>query len=132
MLIWLVLVIHKSLTEVMGTTENIYAFLSFRPGLGSLLLEFFSNYTQSFRRKVGDGISQPFIFFPFRSGMPPFENVQFPLDVKDTTFLLCYLVGFLYMVCGLSKIRAEISRVVQTPAPVTENSEGCGRTKARP
>lgn len=122
MLICLVLVIHKSLTEVMGTTENASAFLSFRPGLGSLLLEFFSNYTQSFRRKVGDGISQPFIFFiPFRSGMPPFENVQFPLDVKDTTFLLCYPVGFLYMVCGLSKIRAEISRVVQTPAPVMEN-----------
>lgn len=124
MLMCLVLGIYTSLTEVMGTTENVCALLSFRPGFGSFLLGFFSNYTQSFRGKVGDNISQPFI--PFRSGMSPLENVQFPLDVEHTTFPLCYLVGFPYMVCGLSKMRAEIFRVVQTPAPVVEKSEWCG------
>lgn len=133
MLMCLVLVIYRSLTEVMETIENVYALLFVRFGLSSLFLGFISNYTLSVRGKVGDDISQRFIsFFPLQSGTSPLENVRFPLDDKDITFLLFYLVGFLYMVCSLSEIQAEISRgVVQTPAPVVEKSEwrtGCRRT----
>ncbi|KAF4797059.1 hypothetical protein TURU_077940 [Turdus rufiventris] len=66
-----------------------------------------------------------------RSVTSPFENVQFPLDVKDTTFLVVLLVGFLYMVCSLSRMRAEMSRGAdESPDPgvnpCMENPEWCG------
>ncbi|KAF4798238.1 hypothetical protein TURU_066099 [Turdus rufiventris] len=52
----------------------------------------------------------------------------FPLNVKDTTFLVFHLVGFLYTVCSLSRMKAEMSRRADETldpgvGPGVENSE---------
>ncbi|RMB99749.1 hypothetical protein DUI87_23751 [Hirundo rustica rustica] len=59
------------------------------------------------------------------------KNVQFPLNVKETTFMVFYLVSFLYMVHGISAMRAEMSRGAdETPDPEVDpsvkNPEWCG------
>lgn len=122
------------LTEVLGAFEEVYALLFLCPGLGSLLWEFISvtNPSQSVREKARVDVSQVFISFsPFRSGMSRFDNIQFPLVVKDTTFLWFYLVGFLFMVCSLSRIRAERSRDLPQSWKILSDV-GCERTEAKP
>ena len=66
---------------------------------------------QFVRGEAGDEAFQP--LFSFLS--PEFvtsllEYVQFPLNVKETIFLLFNLVTFLYTICSFYRIRAEISR----------------------
>ncbi|XP_064258482.1 uncharacterized protein LOC135289027 isoform X1 [Passer domesticus] len=95
--------------------------------------EFISNYTQLVRGGAGNEAFQPFLsFFSFESVMSLLENVQFPLNVKDTIFLVFNLVSFLYMVCSFSRMRAEMSRRAdETPDPEVdprvENPEWGGK-----
>ncbi|RMC20694.1 hypothetical protein DUI87_01546 [Hirundo rustica rustica] len=97
---------------------------------------FISNCTEFVRGGVGDETLQPFLsLFSSESVTSLLENAQFPLNVKDTTFLVYHLVSFLYTVCSFSRMRAEISRGAdETPDPEVdsevdpgvENPEWCG------
>lgn len=123
-----VIKIYKKLTEVQAAARGVYDkwFLppNPSPSFGSLFWEFISNCTQTVR---GGGVG---VSLPFKFDRLSFENVQFPLDVKETTFLVFlvfYLVSFLYVVHSLSRIRAQISRTTaETPDPEVENPEWCG------
>ncbi|XP_017586061.1 PREDICTED: uncharacterized protein LOC108445781 [Corvus brachyrhynchos] len=126
-----VIMVYRKLTEVLEVVENMHGLLFLHPNpsptFSSLFWGFISNCIQFVRGGGGDGVSLPFISFPLKFDTSPFENVQFPLDVRETTFLVFYLVGFLYMVCSLSRMRDEISRVAdETPDPGVENPEWCG------
>lgn len=87
-LICSVLIIYGKITsEAMRVIWAVYSLLFSFAGLRSLFGGFVNNCTQSVGGKVGDDFSQPFTsFFLFRYGMSPFENILFPLDVKDTIF----------------------------------------------
>lgn len=125
MLICSMLIIYGKITsEAIRVIWDVYSLLVSAVFFGG----FINNYTQSVGGKVGDDFSQPFTpFFPFRSGMSPFENIPFPLDVKDALFFLLILLTLLYTTYSTFRIRAEISiEVVQISAPVVENPEWHG------
>ncbi|XP_059695216.1 uncharacterized protein LOC132323709 [Haemorhous mexicanus] len=102
------------------------------PSSSSMFGEFISNCTQLVREGAGNEAFQPFLsFFSSESVMSLFENVQFPLNVKETILLVFNPVSFLYMVCSFSRMRAEMSRGAdETPDPEVdpgvENPEWCG------
>ncbi|KAF4805698.1 hypothetical protein TURU_000112 [Turdus rufiventris] len=78
-----------------------------------------------------EGIRLFSLSFFFESVTSLLEYVQFPLNVKDTTFLVFHLVAFLYTVFSFSRRRAEISGGSdETPDPGVdqgkENPEWCG------
>ncbi|TRZ07881.1 hypothetical protein HGM15179_019229 [Zosterops borbonicus] len=97
---------------------------------------FMNNCTHFVRGRIGDEAFQSFLsLLSFESVTSLLGNVQCPLNVKDTTFLVFHLVSFLYMVCSLSRVRSEISRRAdETPdpevghevGPAVENPEWCG------
>ena len=88
---------------------------------------------QFFGGGAGDEAFQPLLsFFSSESLVSLLANVQFPLNVKETLFLVFNLVSFLSIVCSLSRMRAEISRRAdETPDPGVdpgmENPEWCGK-----
>ncbi|XP_059729002.1 uncharacterized protein LOC132341438 [Haemorhous mexicanus] len=88
---------------------------------------------QFVRRGAGDEAFQPLLsFFSSESVTSLLENVQFPLNVKETIFLVFNLVSFFYTVCCISRMRAEISRQAdETPDsgvdPGVENPKWCGK-----
>nr|XP_041574408.1 uncharacterized protein LOC121470545 [Taeniopygia guttata] len=94
-------------------------------------------YSQFVRGEVGDEAFQPLLsFFSSESVISLLKKVPFPLTVKETIFLVFYLVSFLYTVCSLSRMRAEISRgAEETPDPGVHpgvrNPEWCGKWGAR-
>ncbi|TRZ08998.1 hypothetical protein HGM15179_018109, partial [Zosterops borbonicus] len=93
---------------------------------------FMNNCTHFVRGRIGDEAFQSFLsLLSFESVTSLLEDVQCPLNVKDTTFLVFHLVSFLYMVCSLSRVRSEISRRAdETPdpevGPGVENPEWSG------
>ncbi|TRZ08623.1 hypothetical protein HGM15179_018484 [Zosterops borbonicus] len=93
---------------------------------------FMNNCNHFVRGGIGDEAFQSFLsLLPFESVTSLLEDVQCPLNAKDTTFLVFHLVSFLYMVCSLSRVRSEISRRAdETPDPEVgpgmENPEWSG------
>ncbi|XP_058709019.1 uncharacterized protein LOC131586178 [Poecile atricapillus] len=135
----LVIMIYRKFIERLKFLSGMFGLWFLRPTLppspSCTFWEFISNCTQFVRGRAGDEAFQPFLsFFSFESVMFLFENIQFPLSVKDTTFLVTFLVvqllSFLYMVCNFSRMRAEISRGAnETPVPEVDsgvrNPEWC-------
>ncbi|XP_058710220.1 uncharacterized protein LOC131586907 [Poecile atricapillus] len=131
----LVIMIHRKFIERLKFLSGMFGLWFLRPTLppspNSTFWEFISNCTQFVRGRPEDEAFQPFLsFFSFESVMSLFENIQFPLNVKDTTFLVVQLLSFLYTVCSFSRVRAEISRGAnETPVPEVDsgvrNPEWC-------
>ncbi|XP_074393454.1 KH domain-containing RNA-binding protein QKI isoform X1 [Zonotrichia albicollis] len=119
----LVIMIYKAFKKILTSVYSMYGLWFLHPTLhpnsSGMFWEFISNYTQSVRGGAKNETFQPSLsLFSFGSVMSLFENVQFPLNVKETIFLVFNLVSFLYMVCSFSRMRAEISRGAgETPDP---------------
>ncbi|XP_059729043.1 uncharacterized protein LOC132341481 isoform X1 [Haemorhous mexicanus] len=134
-LLALVIMIYRAFTRLLESAYSMYGvwFLrpTRRPSSGSMFWEFISNCTQFVRGGAGNETFQPFIsFFSSESVMSLFENVQFPLNGKETMFLAFNVVSFLYIVCSFSRMRAEMSRGAdKTPDPEVDsgmkNDEWC-------
>ena len=83
--------------------------------------------------RAGGEVFQPLLsFFSSESLASLLENVPFPLNVKETIFLVLNLVSLLYIVCCISRMRAEISRRAdEIPDsgidPGVENPKWCGK-----
>ncbi|XP_050842377.1 uncharacterized protein LOC127060973 [Serinus canaria] len=88
---------------------------------------------QLVRGRAGGEAFQPLLsFFSSESVASLLENVQFPLNVKETIFLVLNLVSLLYIACCISRMRAEISRRAdEIPDsgidPGVENPKWCGK-----
>lgn len=66
--------------------------------------------TQFVKEGAGDKAFQPLLsIFSFESVTSPLKNVQFPLNVKEITFLVFYLLLFLLadIKCGVMNIRTD-------------------------
>ncbi|XP_063280754.1 uncharacterized protein LOC134565198 [Prinia subflava] len=89
--------------------------------------------TQFVRGEAGEEAFQPLLsFFSSELFTSLLENVWSSLTAKDTIFLAFNLVSFLYTVCSLYKMKAEISRGAgETPdlgvKPRVKNSEWRGK-----
>ncbi|KAM4879532.1 uncharacterized protein FYW23_015576 [Sylvia borin] len=78
------------------------------PGVYSSLLWWCIQFV---RGEAGGEFFQPLSsLFSFEFFTSLLENVQFPLSVKETIFLAFNLVSFVYTVCSLYKMKAEISK----------------------
>lgn len=92
-----VIMVYRENTKVLEFVQDINSLWFLHPTLrcssSSMFWEFISNCTQFFRGGGGDEAFQPILSsFSFESAMSLFKNVQFPLNVKETTFLVFYLV----------------------------------------
>jgi len=92
--------------------------------LGSYLLEFVNNQTQSVGKTGGDTF--PYSFTPplsFRLVLMAFENFEYPWDAQGSTLLLfCPLNGFQV----LFRVKRVVKNIVQRPAPALESCEWLG------
>jgi len=88
------------------------------PYLGSYILEFVNNQTQSVG-KTGGGIPP----LSFRLVLTAFENFEYPWDAQAIGFLLlCFLYGFWV------RFRAKqvVKNILQRPAPGPDSCEWLG------
>lgn len=74
-----------------------------------------------------------FFFQPFRPATTVFENVEFPLDVKDSITFLLVLLSFPYTACPvytMFRVRTQASReFVWRPALGADHPEWHGMSK---
>jgi len=93
----------------------LHAALRSFPYLGSYVLEFINNRTQSVGKPRGDAF--PHSFTPrlsFRLVLMAFENFEYPWDAQASVFLLlCLRNGFQV----LFRVKQVVKNVVQRPAP---------------
>ncbi|XP_041270482.1 uncharacterized protein LOC121341206 [Onychostruthus taczanowskii] len=117
----LVIMIYRAFTKILASVYDMYGLWFLRPTLhpssSSMFWEFISNCTQLVKGRAGNEAFQPFLScFSFESVTSLFENVQFPLNVKETIFLAFNLLSLFYTVWSVYKMKAEISRGVrETP-----------------
>ena len=94
------------------------------PYLGSYVLEFVNNQTQSVGKTGGD--SFPHSFAPplsFRLILKAFENFRYLWDAQDSTLLLfCLLNGFQL----LFRVKQVVKNIMQRPAPGLDSCEWLG------
>ncbi|XP_077049308.1 uncharacterized protein LOC143696613 [Agelaius phoeniceus] len=101
------------------------------PGMNGSWLWLFVQFVRG--GAAGNEAFQPLLsFFSYESVASVVKDVQFPLNVRETIFLVFNLVTFLYTVCCLSRMRAEISRRAdETPDlgvdPGVKHPEWCGK-----
>jgi len=94
------------------------------PYLGSYVLEFVNNQTQSVGKTEGDTF--PHSFAPplsFRPVLTAFDNFKYPWDAQGSTLLLfCLLNGFWV----LFRVKQVVKNIVQRPAPGPDSCEWLG------
>jgi len=102
----------------------LHATLRSFPYLGSYVLEFINNRTQSVGKTGGDAF--PNSFTPplsFRLVLTAFENFQYPWDAQASTLLLlCLLNGFQV----LFRAKQVVKNIVQRPASGLNSCEWLG------
>jgi len=94
------------------------------PYLGSYVLEFVNNQTQSVGKTEGD--TSPHSFTPppsLRLVLMAFENFEYPWDAQASILLLlCLLNGFWV----LFRVKQVSKNIMQRPAPVLDSCEWLG------
>jgi len=102
----------------------LHAALRSFPYLGSYVLEFVNNQTQSVGKTEEDTF--PHSFAPplsFRLVLTAFENFEYPWDAQASTLLLlCLLNGFQI----LSRVKQVVNNIVQRPALGLDSCEWLG------
>jgi len=101
----------------------LHAALRSFPYLGSYVLEFVNNQTQSVGKTGGD--TSPHSFTPplsFRPVLMAFENFEYPWDAQASGFLLCLLKGLQVFFT----VQQVVKNIVQRPALGVDSSECLG------
>lgn len=109
---WGILANYMATSRSMRNIWDVYSVLPFYPYLGHNLWGSTKNDTQFVEGKVEDKFSK--IFTPFSCFRPvttACKNFEFPLDVKDSMFLLQSLPGPLSEVHTKFRVRTEIYRL---------------------
>jgi len=94
------------------------------PYLGSYVLEFINNQTQSVGKTGGD--TSPHSFAPplsFRLVLTAFENFEYPWDAQASTLLLFCLPNGFWV---LFRVKQVVQNIVQRPAPGLDSCEWLG------
>jgi len=102
----------------------LHAALRSLPYLGSYILEFINNGTQSVGKTRGDTF--PHSFTPplsFRPVLMAFENFEYPWDAQGSTLLLSCLLNGLQV---LFRVKQVVKNIVQRPAPGLDSYEWLG------
>jgi len=94
------------------------------PYLGSYVLEFVNNQTQSVGKTEGDTFPHSFALpLSFRQVLKAFENFEYPWDAQASSLLLfCLLNGFWF----LFRVKQVVKNIVQRPAPGPDSCEWLG------
>jgi len=92
--------------------------------LGSYVLEFVNNQTQSVGKTGGDTFPHSFTpLLSLRLVLTAFENFEYPWDAQASTLLLfCLLNGFWV----LFRVKQVVKNIVQRPAPGQDSCEWLG------
>lgn len=114
LLLYCVISVYNILTSrAMRAIRDVSSVLLSCHGLGYYLWKFINNHTWSVGETGKDDFPQLFTlsssFSPVTSA---FENFQFPLDIKESLFLLLSLPGLLSAVYTTFRIKKELSREV--------------------
>jgi len=102
----------------------LHAVLRSFPYLGSYVLEFVSNQTQSVGKTRGDAF--PHSFKPplsFRLVLTAFENFKYPWDAQTRMFLLLCLLNKFQV---LFRVKQVVNKIVHRPAQVLDSYEKVG------
>jgi len=102
----------------------LHAALRSFPYLGSYVLEFANNQTQSVGKTEGDTFPHSFIPpLSLRLVLTAFENSEYPWDAQASTLLLfCLLNGFWV----LFRVKQVVKNIMQRPVQGLDSSEWLG------
>jgi len=94
------------------------------PYLGSYVLEFVNNRSQSVEKTGGDVFPHSFALpLSFRLVLMAFENFEYPWDAQASTLLLFCLLNGLQV---LFRVKQVVKNIVQGPAPGPDSCEWLG------